>query len=99
MGRWNMPSRSLYVAAYDIADAKRLRRVLAILKEYSTGGQKSVFECFLTDGEKIDLLARVCGELCEREDKFLLLRLDPRGEIRVYGRAVRPENPRYFVVG
>lgn len=94
-----MVQRSLYIAAYDICDAKRLRRALAVLKDYATGGQKSVFECFLTDAEKAELLNRVQREIERREDKFLLLRLDPRGEIRVHGKGIRPENPRYFVVG
>lgn len=94
-----MAERSLYIVAYEIANPKRLRRVLQILKEYATGGQKSVFECFIAEGERRELLGRVRGELEETEDKFLLLRLDPRSEIRVYGRGVAPVNPSYFVVG
>ena len=42
-------SRTLYLIAYDISHPKRLNRVRHFLKNYSTGGQKSVYECFLTD--------------------------------------------------
>jgi CRISPR-associated protein Cas2 len=43
--------RTLYLIAYDITGERRLSRVRNFLKGYSTGGQKSVYECFLSDGE------------------------------------------------
>jgi len=73
--------------------------MLAILKEYAVGGQRSVFECFLTEAERNELMNRVQGEVDEREDKFILIRLDPRREMIFLGKAVAPENPPYFVVG
>lgn len=94
-----MVSRDLYIAGYDISCAKRLRQALAVLKEYAVGGQKSVFECFLTEAERAELVRRILSVINCQEDRFLLLRLDPRGEIRVQGRGVRPQNPPYFVVG
>lgn len=36
-----------YLAAYDVSDPKRLQQALHVLRDYATGGQKSVFECFL----------------------------------------------------
>jgi CRISPR-associated protein Cas2 len=95
----NMTARTLYIAGYDIADAKRLRLALAVLKEFSTGGQKSVFECFLTPAERQELLSRVSCILDNQEDRFLLIRLDPRAEVRTFGKAVVPENPPYFIIG
>jgi len=94
-----MTARTLYIAGYDISDTKRLRLALAVLKEFSTGGQKSVFECFLTPAERQELLDRVSAILNKDEDRFLLIRLDPRAEVRTYGKAVVPENPLYFVIG
>lgn len=94
-----MPRRDLFIAAYDVANPRRLRRMLAILKEYAVGGQRSVFECFLTEAERNELMNRVQGEVDEREDKFILIRLDPRREMIFLGKAVAPENPPYFVVG
>lgn len=94
-----MKKRSLYIAAYDIRDDKRLRAALKVLRNYSTGGQKSVFECYLTDAEKRDLLEHVRGVIEETSDRFLLLRLDPRMKVRVLGIAVPPVDPAYFYVG
>jgi CRISPR-associated protein Cas2 len=94
-----MTARTLYIAGYDISNAKRLRLALAVLKEFSTGGQKSVFECFLTPAERAELVQRVTAILDHQEDRFLLLRLDPRAEVRVLGKGIVPENPPYFFIG
>lgn len=41
-------ARSLYLACYDIADPKRLRRVCRLLQGYRVEGQLSAYECWLT---------------------------------------------------
>lgn len=94
-----MTQRTLYIAAYDVSDPGRLRDALKVLKGYASGRQKSVFECFLTDAEKRALLAQVRGVLDRDEDRFLLVRLDPRAKIRVRGKAVKPADPPWFYVG
>jgi len=95
----SMTKRSLYIAAYDIRDDQRLREALKVLRNYSTGGQKSVFECYLSEAEKRALLAEVRTVIDERCDRFLLLRLDPRRKVLVLGIAVPPMDPAYFYVG
>ena len=94
-----MTHRTLHIACYDIADNKRLRRALFVLRNYSTGGQKSVFECFLTPVEKRLLIAEVEAIIDPAEDRFLLLRLDQRRPVRVLGIALAPCDPDYFYVG
>ncbi|MEA3411986.1 MAG: CRISPR-associated endonuclease Cas2 [Pseudomonadota bacterium] len=94
-----MAKRGLYLAAYDVASPRRLRCALAVVKDFSTGGQKSVYECFLTDAERAELLERIRNVIDEDEDRFMLLRLDPRSRVRVLGIAVRPADPEYFFVG
>ncbi|NEX22435.1 CRISPR-associated endonuclease Cas2 [Thiorhodococcus mannitoliphagus] len=94
-----MTERNLHIAAYDISSDTRLREALRVLKSYASGRQKSVFECFLTEAERAGLLAEVRGILKAEEDRFVLIRLDPRGKIRVRGRAVKPTDPPWFYVG
>jgi CRISPR-associated protein Cas2 len=94
-----MSGRMLYIAAYDISDARRLRLGLQVLKGYATGGQKSVFECFLTRAERRQLLDEVRGVIDESEDRFLLLRLEQRASFRALGIAVRPADPDFYYVG
>jgi CRISPR/Cas system-associated endoribonuclease Cas2 len=62
--------RRLYVAAYDICAPRRLRAALHVLKGYATGGQKSVFECFLTPAERAALLAEIGQVIEASEDSF-----------------------------
>jgi len=94
-----MPQRRLYIAAYDVSDDRRLRDALKVLKGYASGRQKSVFECFLTAAERGALVSEIRGLLDPEEDRFLLLRLEPRGKTRVRGKAVKPVDPGWFYVG
>lgn len=94
-----MKDRDLYLAAYDIADPTRLRHALHAVKGYATGGQKSVFECFLSPSEQGALLSEVRGVLDIDEDAFLLLRLDPRAKVIALGIGVAPEDPPFFYHG
>ena len=94
-----MSQRQLYLAAYDVSDPRRLREALLVLRNYSTGGQKSVFECFLSVAEKRALLNQIEAVIDLIEDRFFLLRLDPRSKVRTLGIAVRPADPAYFYLG
>jgi CRISPR-associated protein Cas2 len=93
-----METRSLYLAAYDVADPRRLHKALDLVKGYSTGGQKSVHECFLTAGERATLISDMTTVLVEQDDSFLLLRLDPRARVVTLGRAIEPLDIPYFHV-
>jgi CRISPR-associated protein Cas2 len=94
-----MSQRDFYLAAYDVAQPRRLAAALALVRGYATGGQKSVHEVFLTARERRELLHAMSLVLDEEEDRFLLLRLDPRARSHTLGRATRPADPDYFYVG
>jgi len=91
--------RHLFLAAYDVADPGRLRRMLVAVKRYATGGQKSLFECWLTKSERRALLAATRDEMDLEEDRFFLLRLDPRCKPQLLGVALPPTNPEFFYYG
>ncbi|RMG35167.1 MAG: CRISPR-associated endonuclease Cas2 [Gammaproteobacteria bacterium] len=94
-----MSTRRLYIAAYDIADAKRLRSALKILKRYACGRQKSVFECYLTPAEYWRLVREMRDLIVPEKDRFLVIRHDPVQCARVLGKAVAPADPDWFYVG
>lgn len=94
-----MPKRTLYLAAYDVTEPRRLRKALYVVKGYATGGQKSVYECFLTYAERTVLLSEVRAVLDSSEDRFMLVGLDPRSRIDTLGIAVKPADPEFFYVG
>lgn len=94
-----MATRRLYLAAYDVADPRRLAKALKVCKQYATGGQKSVFECWLSDKERYHLVRSMHSILMDAEDRFFLLRLDPRSQPRTLGLAVPPAGPLLFYQG
>ena len=93
-----MPQRDFYLAAYDVSSPRRLAAALALVRGYTTGGQKSVHEVWLTAAEKRAVLADMV-HLLDEEDRFLLLRLDTRSPTQVIGRGQPAANPDYFYIG
>lgn len=94
-----MPKRSLFIAAYDVADPVRLRRLHRVVKKHATGGQKSVFECFLTPVERQALLSQGRRLINEDEDRFALLRVEERTAPLLLGRATLPVASGFLYVG
>jgi CRISPR-associated protein Cas2 len=94
-----MNGRDLYIAAYDISSPRRLRAALKAVKGYATGGQKSAYECFLTPGERRKLLVELRTVLDPLQDRFLLIRLDPRSRVHTLGIAEQPKDPPFFYCG
>lgn len=93
-----MTQRQLHLVAYDIADPSRLDAVMLCVRAHATGGQKSVYECFLTPAERGALLADLALLIDEETDRLLLLRLDPRPRVVTLGIAVPPVDPPYYLV-
>jgi CRISPR-associated protein Cas2 len=94
-----MSERDLYIAAYDIHSARRLRAALKLVKGHSTGGQKSVYECFLTAAERRAMLAALRALIEPGEDRVLLIRLDPRSRVHTLGIGEPPQDPSFFYCG
>ncbi len=94
-----MSKRALFIAAYDVANPARRRQLHRVVRKYATGGQKSVFECFLTPSERQALLVRARRIIDEREDRFALLRVEKRTAPLLLGRATVSANPRFIYVG
>lgn len=89
-------SRRLYLAAYDISHPRRLRAALHLVKGYATGGQKSAYECWLTESDREDLLHDMALVLDERTDRFILISLDPRATTLSLGKGQAPADAELF---
>ena len=79
--------RSLYLVAYDVCEPHRLQRVCRYLTGYKVGGQKSVFEVWVTPGELRHIRADLDALMEPAEDRLHILALDPRMKPRCLGRA------------
>jgi CRISPR-associated protein Cas2 len=57
-----------YVIAYDIPDDRRRTKVYKILSGFGTWTQYSLFECFLSKKELVQLRAKLAKHLRETQD-------------------------------
>lgn len=96
---FNTMSRTLYLVAYDIRNENRLTKVHHFLKGFSTGGQKSVYECFLTDADLRLVLDGLKKLILTSEDRIHVFTLDGRSRTHTLGIAVQPRDPSYFYIG
>lgn len=92
-------SRELYLVAYDVREHKRLRLTHRVLKEFACGGQKSAFECYLTERERLELVSRVEDVMDTAEDALLVIRLSDRNSVATLGIAVKPMDELYTYLG
>lgn len=74
-----MTTRRRYLAAYDIRDDRRLRRVHKMMKAFGWSMQYSVFICDLDHMELTELRMRIADEINHSQDSIALIDLgDPR---------------------
>jgi len=91
--------RHLFIIGYDIASPRRLRRALKVVKAHAIGGQKSMYECWLTGGE-LQQTMRALRDLVDiDEDRVIFLRLDQRAQVHVLGVGIAPEDGEFFYQG
>ena len=69
--------RRVYLVTYDIADDKRLRKVHQKMRGYGEHLQYSVFQCELSDKERIQMLAELHPLIHHTEDQILIFSLGP----------------------
>ena len=74
-----MSGRRRYLAAYDIRDDRRLRRVHSVMKAYGWPMQYSVFICDLDAIELLNLKTDIAAEIHHAQDSVAIIDLgDPR---------------------
>ena len=70
--------KHFWVAAYDIADSRRLRRVAQIMTRYGARVQKSVFDCWLNSAELAALRRELDAVMVAGKDQLRLYRVCSR---------------------
>ena len=69
--------RRIYLVTYDIADDKRLRNVFKKMRGFGEHLQLSVFQCELSDKERIRMIAELTPLINHKEDQILIFTLGP----------------------
>jgi|SRR5690606_38671933 len=72
-----MAEQHSYIVTYDICDPKRLRRVFKELKAWGVHIQYSVFQCNLTEQQRIELESELEELINNHVDQVLLIRIGP----------------------
>lgn len=90
--------RTLYIAAYDVREPKRLINMLHTVKDFACGGQKSVFECWLSAREKQEMLYRT-QQVLAPEDAFLLIQLSVKTTLYALGVARPAQDEKFLYLG
>jgi len=69
--------RHRYLVAYDVSDATRLRRVHKKLLGFGDPLQYSVFQCNLSDVEKLRMVEGLSELIHHHEDRVLIVDIGP----------------------
>ncbi|RMD48426.1 MAG: CRISPR-associated endonuclease Cas2 [Alphaproteobacteria bacterium] len=72
-------TRKLFLAAYDVSDPRRLADARDAVTGWASGGQRSVFECFVASGRRSQMSAELREPLELSIDRLALLRVRRRG--------------------
>lgn len=72
---------------------------LKVVKGQAVGGQKSLYECWLTAGELQQAMQALRGVIDPVTDRVMFVRLDPRATLHTLGVAVAPQDGEFFYVG
>ena len=91
--------RHLFLIAYDISCHRRRRRALKAVKGHAIGGQKSLYECWLTAGELQQAMAALRALIDPADDRVVFVRLDPRAAVHTLGVGVAPQDGEFFYQG
>ncbi len=94
-----MAQRKLFLVAYDVRNPGRLQRALRVVKDYACGGQKSAYECYLTDAERRRMLSRIEQQLDLSEDRLMVVPLRAGGAVRCLGTAVPARDASFVYIG
>ena len=80
-------TRHKYLIAYDIADQKRLHQAHKKVEAFAIGGQKSFYECWLTEHEMSKFESEVNNLIEPFDDRVFIFRIPDNVEPMLFGKA------------
>lgn len=69
--------RHVYLVAYDVSDDKRLRRMYRKMRGFGDPLQYSVFQCSLSDVERMKMVEAVTAIMKHDEDRVMIVDVGP----------------------
>ncbi len=91
-----MAQQHCYIVTYDICESKRLRRVFKEMKSWGVHVQYSVFQCVLTEQQRIEMESCLEDIISNGVDQVLVINIGPaegRGNVAIsaLGRVFAPK--------
>ena len=95
--------RNRYIVAYDVGEAKRLRRIFKKMNGFGDPLQYSVFVCDLSTKERVMMEEALTETINLKEDRVLIIDIGPvdgrgSGAVRTLGRQIKPAEREALVV-
>lgn len=95
--------RNRYVVAYDVSDARRLRRTFKTMNGFGDAIQYSLFVCDLSSKERILMEEALTEIINHKEDRVLVIHIGPAegrgaGAMHTLGRQIVPAQREVLVV-
>ena len=89
-----------WIICYDISSPKRLRRIAVVMNLFGLRVQRSVFECWLTDGQFRCMLTQVRKIMKEDEDDIRFYHLCSSCRVTSQKRSDTPfrDERKYYIV-
>lgn len=69
--------RSIYLVAYDVSDAKRLKAIHRCMHGFGDALQYSLFKCILSPKEKLMMVEAAREIIDQREDRVMIVCIGP----------------------
>lgn len=69
--------RHVYLVAYDVSEDKRLRRTYRKMRGFGDPLQYSVFQCSLSDVERMKMVEAISGIIKHDEDRVMIVDIGP----------------------
>ena len=90
--------RTLYLIFYDISEPRRLRKIHKLINAYAIGGQKSLYECWLTPNDLLKLKQNLVEQMEPLTDRVQIVQLDTQSKPIFMGLASRQSIKPFLVV-
>ena len=93
----------IIIISYDIINSSKRNRIVRILREYGTRVQKSVFECDVSEKDRLDIFSRlsqVMESLEEVKDSIRFYKVCEKclSQTRIIGTGKIEERPEYIII-
>lgn len=93
----------IIILSYDITETPKRNKIIRILRAYGKRVQKSVFECDITEKEKLDIfskIVKIMGERKNNNDSVRFYKICDKclTQTKIIGKGKIEKRPEYLII-